>query len=1116
MEFDRRVQIRVHRETGTTFGSGYLVAPRLALTAGHVVQAAMGPEPARVTVCRPDAGTEQFPAAVRWWRVDDRVDAALVEVDGQVEVDGAGGGDGQAEVTGFDGGAGPGEGAGPGGGAGRRWQPPDSLADIRTRPPQRWGRIIGTRPHPVAVAGFPRMEKDPSSGDRFDGRISGEIMPGTGSLAGRYEVFSKDATIPVRDGTGTGWSGMSGAALLTESRQSGLLCGVVRADRQAVGGTRLTATPASLLLADDGFTALIAEHGGWQPLLEAAEPVDLLDPAAPERDLRSPAMLLRADAEAVAFRGRADELRALRDWCQVGAEGFSVRVVTGPGGQGKSRLARQLADDLRAEGWVTGHIRAELRDSDLALPELRSLETALDFLLVIDYADARPSLVRRVIDQLRGCRHRTRLLLLARTGGAWQSDGLTASYADEILARAPTIELAALVGAGGPPDAMTALFRGAVGDLADLLEALPGLPGRPPAGWTALAPALGVPSRLGVDGDESVLTVQMAALTALLQHGSAPVSAAPEEPAEATLLRHEQRYWVRAAERLGPLDPTVLQQAVAVAALCGARDEPEAVAAVGALPGIPPARAPVMAAWLRTLYPAGPDRFWGPLQPDRVGEYHASRALLDLDPPLPLADLLARSSADQQVRLVTVLARAAAAHHGTGRTARTAGVQQALLDAMPAGGLSVEVLNRLRIVLIHAHDGLDRLALKLAEDSVTAARRQAADGSATALNDLGIALDLLSSTFSGAGRAEEALAAAAEQLRVIERLDRNHPGRDRAYALAVSTLSSCLSAAGRDQEALLALGESVELLERLGETDRHTRTRLAWNLNNLADGLWDLGRLDEARRALRRAVELSEQLAATDSSHEILLPVWRSNLAALLVGMRRHQEGLRYAEDAVQGLRLLARRDPRNFEGRLISSLVNLGNILHQLGRSAEACDALRQAVGIGEHRRRIGLAGAEAELSLVKHTLQLGLWQALSGSLETLPDALCRALDLWYGLDRELPKYQPLIASFLTDSVALLSEDGRWQEALEPSMAAVEIWGGLVRAYPADHLRDFVEAYTAMQEVARRVGSQQIPRNAAVAMLSRHLEEQLPYVFEVLDEAEEAAKAAEAAAHRE
>ena len=1070
MEFDRRVQIRVHRATGTTFGSGYLVAPRLALTAGHVVRAAAGPEPARVTLCRPDAGPEQVPAAVRWWRVDDRVDAALVEVDDQV-------------------------------GEGPRWQPPESLADLRTRPPQRWGRIIGTRPHPVAVAGFPRMEKDPRGGDRFDGQISGEIMPGTGSLAGRYEVFSKDATVPVPDGAGTGWSGMSGAALLAESRQSGLLCGVVRADRQAVGGTRLTATPASLLLADEGFTALVAAHGGWQPLLEAAEPVDLLEPAAPERDLRSPAMLLRADAEAVAFRGRADELRALRDWCRGDAGGFSVRVVTGPGGQGKSRLARQLAEGLRAEGWTTGHLRAELRDSDLALPELRSLETALDFLLVIDYADARPSLVRRVIDQLRGCRHRTRLLLLARTGGAWRSDGLTASHADEILARAPTTELAALVSGGGPPEALAELYRGALGDLAGLLEELPGLPGRPPAGWPALVPALGVPGQLGADGDESALTVQMTALTALLQHGSAPVRAAPEEPAEATLLRHEQRYWLRAAERLGPFDPVVLQQAVAVAALCGARDESEALAAIGALPDIPPARAPVVAAWLRTLYPAGPDRFWGPLQPDRVGEYHAARALLDLDPPLPLAALLARSSADQQVRLVTVLARGAAADHGAGRPARTAGVQQALLDAITADGLSGEVLDRLRIILVYAHDGLDRLALKLAEDTVTAARRRAADGSAPALDALSTALSLLSTALSGAGRAPEALGAVQEQLLVVRRLDRSHPGRDREYAHAVSTLSSCLAAVGRDQEALRALEQSVELLERLAETDRPTRERLAWNLNNLADQLWDLGRLDDARRALRRAVELSRQLAADLSSHEILLPVWRSNLAALLMGMGRNQEALPYAEDSVAGLRLLARRDPRGFEPRLVPSLVNLGSILQRLGRSAEACAALGQAVGIGEHRRRIGLADAQAELSLVLHTLRLGVWQARSGSVATLPDALRRALDLWYGLDQEVPKYQPLIAALLSDAAALLGDDGRWQEALEPSMAAVELWGGLVRDDPSAHRTDFLGAYDAMRQVVRRLGPHPVPGDSAMAALSRHVTEQLPYIFAALEQ---------------
>ena len=249
----------------------------------------------------------------------------------------------------------------------------------------------------------------------------------------------------------------------------------------------------------------------------------------------------------------------------------------------------------------------------------------------------------------------------------------------------------------------------------------------------------------------------------------------------------------------------------------------------------------------------------------------------------------------------------------------------------------------------------------------------------------------------------------------------------------------------------------------------------------------------------------SQQLAVTDLSHEILLPVWRSNLAALLMGMGRHQEALQYAEDSVDRHRLLARRDPRNFESRLVSSLVTPGNILQQVGRSAEACDAMGQAVGIGEHRRRIGPADAGTELGLVLHILQLGVWQARSGSVATLPEALRHALDLWYGFDlhREVPKYQPRIAVLLSDAVALLCDDGRWQEALEPSMAAVEIWGGLVREDSLDHRSDFVEAYAAMRQVSLRLGPQPVPGNPAMAGLSRHLAEHLPYVLQVLDEAE-------------
>ncbi|MBC2876174.1 MULTISPECIES: trypsin-like peptidase domain-containing protein [Streptomyces] len=113
VEPGRRVRIRLYDagHAASRFGSGYLVGPRLALTAAHVLGTdGSGPVPGRVTVCRPDAGTGQYTGRVRWYRRRDHVDAALVEVD-----------EGQGRP------------------------PPASLADITRRPPQRWGRLIGTR-----------------------------------------------------------------------------------------------------------------------------------------------------------------------------------------------------------------------------------------------------------------------------------------------------------------------------------------------------------------------------------------------------------------------------------------------------------------------------------------------------------------------------------------------------------------------------------------------------------------------------------------------------------------------------------------------------------------------------------------------------------------------------------------------------------------------------------------------------------------------------------------------------------------------------------------------------------------------------------------------------------
>jgi hypothetical protein len=135
-----------------------------------------------------------------------------------------------------------------------------------------------------------------------------------------------------------------------------------------------------------------------------------------------PSRMLSARNAVVGFTGRESERDDLRGWSQVGPR-LAARWLHAPGGQGKTRLATQLAEELMDTGWkvVTathgpGAVLPPPGSHDMRLGEAAGL------LLIVDYADRWPLthltwLLSNAL--LHQTATPTRVLLLARTAYAW-------------------------------------------------------------------------------------------------------------------------------------------------------------------------------------------------------------------------------------------------------------------------------------------------------------------------------------------------------------------------------------------------------------------------------------------------------------------------------------------------------------------------------------------------------------------------------------------------------------------------------------------------------------------------------------------------------------------------
>lgn len=538
---------------------------------------------------------------------------------------------------------------------------------------------------------------------------------------------------------------------------------------------------------------------------------------------RSWARLLDPRRELVGFVGRDEELASLVAWHEDGEAG-RLRLVTGPGGVGKTRLAVELAGRVKKLGWMTEQVADGQEAAAIGL--LRAV-TGSRALLVVDYAETRTGLKQMLAALASDQGEGVRVLLLARSAGDWWDQlGVGDPAVWDLVRSAREQQLSLSLG---------------VSD-AEIIE----------LAVRSFARELGLPERtVEIYGDSGtgqrrVLDLHAAALVAVLGDAPAGTVRVDIRTVLGELLRHEQHFWYDSARvhglRDGPDGATsrVLRQVVAAACLLGAATPDEARVLPSRVPGMRPSVK--IAEWLRALYPPDPGQgdWIGSVQPDRLAELHVLHEL-DASPEFSRACLTDLDDR-QALRAVTLLARASSDY---------VEAEELLSQTLPAVADLIADTHAPAETLMAIFNAIPYPTVVLAPAAVTLGQRIASRlpaGTEPAvraywLSNLGLRLAELA-------RPAEALNAEQEAVAVYRELAAANPQRYRPdLAATLNNLGKRFSQLGRPAQALPALEETVAIHRELAAAspDRY-RPDLAQSLTNLGEILEAAGRKADAAR----------------------------------------------------------------------------------------------------------------------------------------------------------------------------------------------------------------------------------------------------------------------------
>jgi glycosyltransferase involved in cell wall biosynthesis len=726
-------------------------------------------------------------------------------------------------------------------------------------------------------------------------------------------------------------------------------------------GTRPLFAPTTPSVAETGI--LIAQFKG--------SPLELPSPQWQLGSRLADSQLLRAEEAAVPFHlAREPQVSELIHWAYDARYPQALRLITGAGGTGKTRLAIEVCSRLSNDGWHCGFLPSEISDLQVAgaWNLLSKFESPL--LVVFDYAETRQeTLLAFVRIMLQAdVQPRLRLLLLARDGGEWW-DRLPSRNAvcEPFLSGHATSGPFTLPPLHGSIDEREAAYQGAVIAYASRLK---------------LADLPQISVDLTGEHFDRPLYVQMAALLAL--RGERRASA---EGLTKALLYHERRYWARVTQQLGgasglsEVDEAYAAELMTLATLAGGfarvKDAQHLWKMWGDSGGsqLDGSRQRTVFERLAALYPG--QRGLQPLRPDLLGEALVASALLQQTGSELLDALLGSHSHSVERRnALTVLARLSMHRPDIEGPVVHSLIRNFLATAVDLLAVATQSDSRLPewaeraficLPLPVRHQAAGMLIRHMQKDSVQLAQfasvvsgvlveknrskwqKKPADKSA--LGEYALSLSMHSDFLARVNRDPVALTHARESVRIFEQLvekSANAFNTELRLAHALTSYSMRLTESGDDDEARSISYRALQWYEKLASHDTSLEPDLANALNNYGIDMAAVGNLSQALIYNERGLQLFAKLAANNAHEYEPKYAWALYLyAKRLTATGRYSEALTYSERAVQLFENAVNRNPDRYKIRLGQCLSTHSSILIDCGEYKQAVAPARRAAEI-------------------------------------------------------------------------------------------------------------------------------------------------------------------------